>query len=137
MKIKRLDCPHYAEELHSSYDECDDDTVSLRSDYTRVFPMFHSDGTYLVNGVVRYEYKGEAWEPKNQELARGVFDYDMEDAEYKGVNILSKEQSDAIQTLVKVGLATDEQFRLFQRDYSKRVRARDTFKFNKRFNTDS
>lgn len=138
MKIKRLDCPLFVEELHSDYEWADDyDTIHMRSEYTRVFPMFHSNGYYLVNGVVRYEYNGEAWEPKNQKSARELFDYELQEAEYKDVNILSKEQSNAIQTLVKIGLATDEQFRLFQEDYSKRARALDTFKFNKRWNTDS
>lgn len=125
MKIKRLDCPFFVRELHSSYDIetslYDEEYLELlKSYYHKVEPLFHSDGYYLVNGIVRFEYQGEAWIPKKQESARIAFDWDFEEAEFEAVNILSHEQSKAIKTLLKVGLATDEQFRLFQRDYSKR-----------------
>lgn len=125
MKIKRLDCPPFVEELHSSYDvensRYDAEYLELmRNDYEKAEPLFHSDGYYLVSGVVRFEYQGEAFIPKRQKAARFAFNYDFEKAEFEDVNILSQDQSRAIETLMKVGLATDEQFRLLQRDYSKR-----------------
>jgi hypothetical protein len=37
-----------------------------------------------------------------------AFYWELEDAEHGGINILSKNESDAIYTLMKVGLATKE-----------------------------
>lgn len=137
MKIKRLECPFFVRELHSSYDENDEwyfgpDVELMRSDYYKVEPLFHSDGYYLVDGVVRFEYRGEAFVPKRQESARDLFDYELEGAEYEDVNILSYEQSKAIETLRKVGLATDEQVRLWGRDYSNRQCTRQKLKWMSR-----
>lgn len=134
MNIKRLECPYFVRKLHSSYEFKDSligrNKISLMlSHYEQVEPLFHSDGYYLVNGVVRFEYQGEAFVPKRQEIARKVFDYELKYAEYEDVNILSYEQSKAIETLRKVGLATDEQFRLLQNDYSKRQRTRENMKW--------
>lgn len=74
MKIKRLDCPAFVEELHSSYDiknyRYDVEYLELvRNDYEKVEPLFHSDGRYLVDGIVRFEYKGEVFIPKKQKDA--------------------------------------------------------------------
>lgn len=131
MKIKRLECPSFARVLHSSYGVndkwcCYDEHYIelMRSDYDKVEPLFHSDGHYLVNGVVRIEYQGEAFVSKRQESARVAFGWAFQSAEYEDVNILSYEQLKAIETLRKIGLATDEQVRLWGRDYANRQRNR-------------
>lgn len=140
MNIKRLDCPYFVRKLHSSYEFKDSligrNKISLMlSHYDKVEPLFHSDGYYLVDGVVRFEYQGEAFVPKRQDCARDVFDWDFQRAEYEDVNILSYEQSKAIETLRKVGLATDEQVRLLGRDYTNRHHIRQRLKWLSRART--
>jgi hypothetical protein len=134
MKIKRIDCPQFVKKLHSSYytnlPVSEDAGInSLRINFhtsrmslvNSVKPMFHSDGWYLVNGVVRYEYNKEAWQPIDQEFALQTFKNELKCLELGDVNILSVEQSKAIQTLMKTCLATDNQIQLFRRDNYKRL----------------
>ena len=134
MKIKRLDCPKFVKKLYSSYLKnlpisesagINNLRVALnasrRDEVNSVKAKFHSDGWYLVNGVVRYEYNKEAWEPVDQEYAIKAFNIRLKQLLHGDVNILSKEESNAIQTLIKTGLASDKQIQLFQRDKYQRL----------------
>jgi hypothetical protein len=134
MKIKRLDCPQFAKKLHSSYytnlPVSEDAGINrLRNNFHKsrmgkvnsVKPIFHSDGWYLVNGVVWYEYNKEAWQPIDQEFALRTFKNELKCLELGDVNILSVEQSKAIQTLMKTRLATDNQIQMFRSDNYKRL----------------
>jgi hypothetical protein len=134
MKIKRLDCPQFVKKLHSSYlkelpaSEANG-IIKLRTDLNAsrlskvnlVRPKFHSDGWYLVNGVVRYEYNKEAWVPIDQKYAVRTFNVRLDELLHGDINSLSTDESNAIQVLIKSGLASNKQIKLFQRDKYKRL----------------
>ena len=124
MKIKVLECPlwvqsddNYNEEiLHYSFDEIE--------------PLFNRNGHYLINNKnVIIEYRGRAWKSKNQKGSVEAFYWELEDVVYDGINILSKTESDAIFTLMKVGLANKEQEYLYRKDYSNRKRKLENYQW--------
>lgn len=112
IKIKVLECPLWIQgddNLHYSFDEIE--------------PLFNRNGHYLINNKnVIIEYNGKAWQSKDHKSHVKAFYWELEDAEHGGINILSKNESDAIYTLMKVGLATKEQEYLYRKDYSNRKR---------------
>jgi hypothetical protein len=116
MRIKRLDCPAWVQ----SGSELAIDTLISR--FSPVQPRFFRDGYYLIGSVVLIEFNGQAWQVESESSVR-AFKWALEDAEHEGVNILSREQSQAIFNLRKVGLASDYQFHLLQRDFTKRKMA--------------
>ena len=116
MRIKRLDCPSW---VQNGSDPAMD---TLYSRFTPVAPRFFRDGYYLIGSVVLIEFNGMAWQIESESSVR-AFKWDLEDAEYEGVNILSREQSKAIRSLIKVGLESDHQFHLLQLDCGKRKMA--------------
>lgn len=55
-RIKRLEMDEYLRRLHPDYVRSEWDFGNY--EFNEVEPLFSSDGHYLVNGRVRYEYKG-------------------------------------------------------------------------------
>lgn len=102
-------------------------------EFDEIEPVFRRDGYYLIdNKYVVVEYQGFAWRCKDEQNSVRAFRWELEDAEYEGINILSKEQSDAIYTLMKTNLASEMQEYIFRRDYGKRDSRKYWFKLNKR-----
>ena len=125
MKIKVLECPLWVKHAYTS--------SHIKMEFDEIEPVFRRDGYYLIdNKYVVVEYQGFAWRCKNEQNSVRAFRWELEDAEYKGINILSKEQSDAIYTLMKINLASEMQEDIFRRDYGKRDSRKYWFKLNKR-----
>jgi hypothetical protein len=130
MKIKVLELPLWV----SNDLDMDCSSGTLDREFDKIEPLFNRDGYYLINNkYIVIECTGRAWECKNQEGSVRAFYWELEDAEYEGINILSKAESDAIYTLMKIKLASEKQISIFRRDYSRRAnnltmkRMRDTF----------
>lgn len=123
IKVKRLDCPFLIKgdsEIAREMRLCS---------FISVQPRFFRDGRYLVNNsVVLVECGGLAWQSSSDSAVRAFY-RELENSCYENVNILSMEQRMAISTLVKIGLATDTQFALMQRDASKRALAMESFRW--------
>ena len=117
MKIKVLECPLWVQNefiLEKSFSR-------LKKGFDKIEPLFHRDGYYLIdNKYVVVEYQGFAWKCKDAQNSVRAFRWELEDAEYEDINILSKEQSDAIYTLMKTNLASEMQRSIFARDYAKK-----------------
>ena len=129
MKIKVLECPLWVQNefiLEKSF-SC------LKVEFDKIEPLFHRDGYYLIdNKYVVVEYQGFAWKCKDTQNSVRAFRWELEDAEYEDINILSKEQSDAIYTLMKTNLASEMQRHIFARDYAKRNSKKYWFVIKKR-----
>lgn len=130
MKIKRLDPPAWVENYFS-----DRNDESIVHSFISVEPRFHRNGYYLVDGTVLIEYNGTAMCSKTEGSVR-AFKRDFQEAEYEGINILSRDQRLAIWTLFKTGLVTDAQFSLAQNDYSRRKLNLENLKWKKAFDND-
>ena len=132
MKIKVLECPIWVQ-LNDEYTK-----KNLEYSFTEIKPLFNRNGYYFVEnykGIYRsiiVEYNGKAYS-NNEEKSIEVFYWELEKSEYEGINILSKEQSDAIKTLMKINLASKEQKAIYREDYSKRYRKLYNFRWNKKF----
>jgi hypothetical protein len=114
--------------------QTDDDwkKESLEYGFDEIVPVFNRDGWYLIsNKRVIIEYNGKAWTHKKQEGSIQSFHWELGQVEYEGVNILSKDQSDAIFTLMKVGLATEYQRNLYREDYGRRHRKLESYRWKK------
>jgi hypothetical protein len=119
MKIKVLELPLWV----SNNLDMDRSSGTLEVGFNEIEPLFNRDGYYLIdNKYIVIEYAGRAWERKNEESSVRAFYWELEDAEYEGINILSKAESDAIYTLMKIKLASEKQISIFQRDYSRRAK---------------
>lgn len=117
MKIKVLECPLWVQNNLNSENSFD----CLKIEFDEIEPLFHRDGYYLIdNKYVVVEYQGFAWKCKDAQNSVRAFRWELEDAEYEDINILSKEQSDAIYTLMKTNLASEMQRHIFARDYAKK-----------------
>jgi hypothetical protein len=125
MKLKVLECPLW---VKFEFDEEHCSGV-LRKEFDNIEPLFYRDGYYLLrNKYVLIEYQGTAWICKEDKYPARAFRWELEDAEYDDINLLSKEQSDAIFTLMKHDLASEKQENLFFRD--RRYRSSKKFKFD-------
>lgn len=125
VKIKVLKCPLWIR--NGRY------PISFKFEFDEIEPLFRRDGYYLINNKhVIIEYQGTAWKSKNDELSVRTFYWEFERAEYEGINILSKEQSDAIYTLMKIKLESVNQRDLFQKDFSKKSSKIRRFELKKR-----
>ena len=130
MKIKVLECPLWVK--HEFKREFS--TGSLTWNCDEIEPIFHRNGYYLIdNKYVVIEYQGTAWKCKDDENSKRAFRWELEDAEYDDINMLSKEQSDAILTLMKIKLASERQLHLFRRDLSQKSRKKIRFELKKRW----
>jgi hypothetical protein len=117
MKIKVLECPLWVQ--HKFIEGYSSDALVWNCD--EIEPMFHRDGYYLIdNKYVVIEYNNRAWRCKDDESSKRAFCWELEDAEYDDINMLSKEQSDAILTLMKIGLASEKQRHMFGRHLSQK-----------------
>lgn len=118
MKIKVLELPLWV----SNDLDMDWSSGTLEREFDKIKPLFNRDGYYLIdNKYIVIECTGRAWKCKNQEGSVQAFYWELEDAEYRGINILSKAESDAIYTLMKIKLASENQISIFRRDYSRRA----------------
>ena len=132
MKIKVLECPIWVQ-LNDDYAE-----ENLKHSFTEIKPLFNRNGYYFVEnykGIYRsiiIEYNGKAYS-NNEEKSIEAFYWELGESEYEGINILSKEQSDAIKTLMKVNLTSKEQEAIYREDYSKRYRKLSNFRWNKKW----
>jgi len=124
MKIKVLECPLWVKlERNQEYS-----TGCLEWSFDPIDPLFHRDGYYLIdNEYVVIECQGTAWKCKNNANSKRAFLWELEDAEFDDINMLSKKQSDAISTLLKCNLATVKQEHVFDRDL--RQKASKKFRF--------
>lgn len=131
MKIKVLECPLWVK--HEFKREFSTGCLTWECD--EIEPIFHRDGYYLIdNKYVVFEYQGTAWRCKdNEEGSVRAFRWELEDAEYDDINMLSKEQSDAILTLMKVDLASEKQKHLFRRHYAQKDSKKFRFELKKRW----
>jgi hypothetical protein len=128
MKIKVLECPLWIKHKFSSRYS----SSYLKFEFDEIEPLFHRDGYYLIdNKYVVVEYQGFAWKCKDTQNSVRAFRWELEDAEYEDINILSKEQSDAIFTLMKINLASEMQKNIFGRDYTKKHSKKFSFKLKK------
>lgn len=134
MKIKVLECPLWVK--HEFIREFS--TGCLTRECDEIDPLFHRDGYYLIdNQYVVIEYQGTAWRCKDDEGSKRAFLRELEDAEYDDINMLTKEQSDAILTLMKIKLASERQFYLFSRDLSQKEGKKYGFELKKRWRSKS
>lgn len=129
MKIKVLECPLWVKHefiLDKSF-SC------LKVEFDEIEPLFHRDGYYLIdNNYVVVEYAGFAWKCRDEQNSVRSFRWELEDAEYEDINILSKEQSDAIYILMKTNLESEMQRNIFRRDYGKKQSKKYWFELKKR-----
>ena len=132
MKIKVLECPIWVQ-LNDEYAK-----KNLEYSFNEIEPLFNRNGYYFVEnykGIYRsiiVEYNGKAYS-NNEDKSIELFYWELEKSEYEEINILSKEQSDAIKTLMKINLASKEQKAIYREDYSKRYHKLYNFRWNKKF----
>ncbi len=107
MKVKVLECPKYV--------KSDFYSTTLKKYWTEITPIFYREGRYLIdNQKVIVEFGDKAWQSTREEV---IFDF-FEDLKYSRViNILSHDQAQAILLLMRTGLATAEQARLYDKDH--------------------
>jgi hypothetical protein len=113
--IKVLECPKWIKVEHRNRKS------TLENDFIEIEPFFYREGRYLLksNDVV-IEYDGRAWISKNHKESLKQFHKDLNYSQYKGVNILSREQSKAIEVLLRINLASEKQKEIYSVDASRK-----------------
>ena len=116
VKIKVLECPKWIKsEMIVATKE------TLETYFDEIEPLFHRNGRYLLNNKnVIIEYGGKAWKSNRPEESVIQFHKDLIEDEYDKVNMLSRDQINAIQVLMKIGLASEKQMSVYNATNSRK-----------------
>ena len=116
VKIKVLECPKWIKsEMIVATKE------TLETYFDEIEPLFHRNGRYLLNNKnVIIEYGGKAWKSNRPEESVLQFYKDLAVAEYSKVNMLSRDQLNAIRLLMKIGLASEKQISVYNATNSRK-----------------